>query len=409
MNQQTLNEKKPGTPGRKPKLLQVVHHLDLGGSEEVAISLSEHLHEQYEIQFFAVRGVEDTPVGHAMKARLDRLGIPVHSGTRRVLKKGGFLEAAVRLAQTVGRERPDIVHLHTEIPELTHAISQGFLGKASGRPATVTRTLHNTVFWGPWQRMGGMVEKRLSDARCVACSDAALAGMQAFRSSNGLPPLSSQTAQVIFNGVTAPPARRSDQGMPGDRPLRVLIAGRFEPQKGLDLLPAILAHAGALGHPSAELNIYGAGTLQPDLERWIAGGVPGWNITLSPPTPHLRKLMAEHDLMLMPSRFEGLALMAAEALVAGLPTIGTRIGGLIEVLTDGYPLVAPAEDTEAMGTLLAQVLNDPNHFLTMAQAWMQPTEALFGIDRMAHEYDSFYQELLQNRSQTRQTWTTNPA
>jgi len=402
MSVQPLNGTKVGRQTGKPKLLQVVHHLDLGGSEEVALSLSEQLHEQYEIHVFAVRGVEDTSVGHAMKARLDKLGIPVHSGTRRTLKKGGFLEAAVRLAQTVRRERPDIVHLHTEIPELTHAISQGFLGKASGRAATVTRTLHNTVYWGPWQRIGARVEQRLSEAPCAPCSEAALSGLQTFRSSNGLPPLPSQNARMIYNGVSSPLIQRPHQPPAKDRPLRVLSAGRLELQKSVDLLPAILKHAGTLGHPNAELNIYGSGTLQADLERWVAEGVPGWTINMYPPTPHLRAIMTEHDVLLMPSRFEGLGLLAVEALMAGLPVIGTQIAGLNEVLTEDYPLLAPAEDVEAIGSLLAQVLNDPGQFQAVAQSWIAPTEAKFGIERMGREYDEFYRHLLQSRSQAGQ-------
>lgn len=409
MSSQSLSGTHAGSADRKPKLLQVVHHLDLGGSEEVALSLSEQLHEQYEIQFFAVRGVEDTTVGHAMKARLDKLGIPVHSGTRRVLKKGGFLEAAVQLAQTVRRERPDIVHLHTEIPELTHAISQGFIGNASGRAATVTRTLHNTVYWGPWQRIGAQVERRLSEAPCAPCSDAALSGLQVFRSSNGLPPLSAQIARRIYNGVSSPLIQHPQQPVARNRPLKVLSAGRLELQKSVDLLPAILKHAGTLGHPNAELNIYGSGTLQTDLERWVAEGVPGWTINMYPPTPHLRAIMAEHDVLLMPSRFEGLGLLAVEALMAGLPVIGTQVAGLNEVLTEGYPLLAPAEDVEAIGSLLAEVLNDPSHFQAVAQSWIEPTEAKFGVERMGHEYDEFYRHLLRSHSHAGQSWKAKHA
>ena len=372
--------------------MQVIHHLDLGGSEEVAISLAEQLQGEYDLSFFAVRGIRDTAVGQAMKRRLDQIGVRVHSGTTLELKRGGFLVAAARLAALTRRLQPDIVHLHTEVPELTHAFSQGFLGSAAGRPAVLTRTLHNTVYWGPWQWLGSQVEKRLSAVPARACSNAALEGMQSFRTSNGLTPLAPAVSGVIYNGV-APATTRTARAA---GPLRVMFAGRLEPQKGVDLLPAILAHAASVGHPPAELNIYGAGSLKPDLERLAAQGVPGWTISMFAPTPRLRELMMQHDLLLMPSRFEGLGLVAAEALIAGLPVIGTQIAGMGEVFPEQYPLLAPPENSLALGKLLAESLQDIERILTLSQGWIAPTTEKFSVSRMGREYGEMDRQLLQS-------------
>ena len=377
---------------RRPRVLQVIHHLDLGGSEEVAISLAEQLQGEYDLSFFAVRGIRDTAVGQAMKRRLDQIGVRVHSGTTLELKRGGFLVAAARLAALTRRLRPEIVHLHTEVPELTHAFSQGFLGSAAGRPAVLTRTLHNTVYWGPWQWLGSQVEKRLSAVPARACSNAALEGMQSFRTSNGLTPLAPAVSGVIYNGV-APATTRTARAA---GPLRVMFAGRLEPQKGVDLLPAILAHAASVGHPPAELNIYGAGSLKPDLERLAAQGVPGWTINMFAPTPRLRELMMQHDLLLMPSRFEGLGLVAAEALIAGLPVIGTQIAGMGEVFPEQYPLLAPPENSLGLGKLLAESLQDIERILTLSQGWIAPTTEKFSVSRMGREYGEMYRQLLQS-------------
>ena len=174
-----------------------------------------------------------------------------------------------------------------------------------------------------------------------------------------------------------------------------MFAGRLEPQKGVDLLPAILAHAASLGHPPAELNIYGSGSLKPDLERWAAQGVPGWTINMFAPTPRLRELMTQHDLLLMPSRFEGLALVVAEALMAGLPVIGTQIAGMSEVFPDGYPLLAPPENSLALGKVLAESLQNTERLLALSQGWIAPTTEKFSVSRMGREYGEMYRQLLQ--------------
>ena len=427
------------TGPRRPRILQVITHLDLGGAEEVAIALSEQLQDDYDIRFFAVNGIQDTAIGKAMQARLRIAGVPVHSGTRLQLKRGGFVQAAARLAALRWRLRPDIVHLHTEIPELTYALSRGFRPQSARehrpqdtRATLTTRTLHNTTFWGPWRGMGVRVERCLLGVPLAACSQGALEGMQAFRATNALPLLAAAQGQVIYNGVAPAPLQAehagaaadldtaSDLGTAAGRPLRVMFAGRLEPQKGADLLPAILEHAGrgfmtadamttnprttdpVSALPSAELTIYGAGSLETTLVRWAAQGVPGWTIRIVPPTPELRAEMARHDLLLMPSRFEGLPLVAAEALMAGLPVVATRAPGMTEVFPDGYPLLAPCEDTLALGNLLAQVLGNPDGFRAQSRRWMAPTTEKFGLARMAREYSGLYQNLLNGRSLTAQ-------
>ena len=394
--------------------MQVITHLDLGGAEEVAIALSEQLRYLYDIQFFAVSGVRNTTIGKTMQARLRAAEVPVYSGTRLELKRGGFVQAAARLAALRWRLRPDIVHLHTEIPELTHALSRGFAPEAGkerrpphARAALTTRTLHNTTFWGPWRGMGVRVERCLLSVPLAACSQGALEGMKAFRAINALPALAADRGRVIYNGV-APASFQADPecGAASERPLRVMFAGRLEPQKGVDLLPAILAHAASVGHPAAELNIYGAGSLEPELARWAAQGVPGWNIRILPPTPELRSEMARHDLLLMPSRFEGLPLVAAEALMAGLPVVASRAPGMTEVFPADYPLLAPVADTQALGNLLTQVLSNPYSFRAQAQRWVAPTTEKFGLARMAREYGQLYQDLLDGRSLAARTQTS---
>jgi glycosyltransferase involved in cell wall biosynthesis len=382
--------------GHRPKVLQVISHLDLGGAEEVAIALAEQLHREYEFHFFAVHGIKETPVGQAMKRRLDQIGAPVYSGTALTLKRGGLLQAAWRMKWLASRLRPDLTHLHTEVPELTYMLSR------AGRHVcgnALIRTLHNTHFWGPWRRMGLAVERRLSGVQVAACSRAALEGMQQFRTEHGLPGLEAGRSRVVYNGVSPAVATRAWSAASGSlRPLRVMFAGRLEAQKGADLLPAILEQVNLLQAEVSgpvELNIYGAGSLAPELGRWAAAGVPGWTIQVCPPTPGLRDLMAEHDVLLMPSRFEGLGLVAAEALMAGLPVIGTRVAGLDEVFPAGYPLLAPSEDTGTLSAMLAEVLGRPQHYQLLAQAWAGPTTEKFGLARMARQYNEWYRELLQ--------------
>lgn len=374
----------------RPRVLHVVSHLDLGGAEEVAISLAEGLAAEYDTHFFAVGGVSPGAVGQAMHARLRGVGVPVHSGTPLPMKRGGLAHAGVRLAALLRRLRPDLVHLHTEIPETTYALA----ALTGGPRHAVLRSIHNATIWPAWERIGGWVEGRLASASAVAVSRGGLDGLQAFRAGRGLPPLPPGRTHVVYNGVqlAAASAGRAAPGTVGE--LQILFAGRLEPQKGADLLPELLRQAAELTGRAARVTVIGDGSLAPDLRRWSGETRLRWPVTLVPPQAGLSGSLGAYDVVLMPSRFEGFGLLAAEALLAGTPVIASDIPGLREVMRPGYPLLAPAEDTGAFAARLAEVLENPGRFRALAGDLSGDIEGRFGVPRMLAGYREVYRDLL---------------
>lgn len=383
--------------GGRPRVLHVVTHLDLGGAEEVALSLIEHLGGEQQLEVFAVGGVADNAVGRAMSARLAAHGVPVYSGTSLDMKRGGLLQAGLRLASVLRRTRPEMVHLHTEIPETTYALGV-LLARAislgPGPSPVVLRTIHNSTVWPAWQRIGAWAERRLGDASVVAVSQASLSGLQDFRVRHGLPQLPQERCHVVYNGVTLASRPASEaHALPSGGGMRVLFAGRLEPQKGADLLPAILESAAGLTDREAQVTVLGEGTLAPDLRRWVEEGRLRWPVTLELPRPGLSGMLADFDAVLMPSRFEGLPLLAAEALLAGTPVVGTDAPGLREVLPQGYPLLAPVGDTATLARLLAEVVADPGRSREMVRELRSDIERNFGLPRMLEGYRRVYRGL----------------
>ena len=385
-------------PDSRPKVMHVVANLNLGGSEEVAISISEQLRHAYDFSFFAALGVADNDFGRAMHRRLERLGMPTYCGTKLDMKAGGMLHAGARLRSVVRQVRPDILHLHTDIPDATYAAST-LLPAVSPGPQVV-RTIHNTVIWPKWRRIGRWVERRLKQVDVVAVSQASLESFQDLRVQQGLQPLPPAQCQVVYNGVTpqhltGPPAPRAGG------PARLLFAARFEPQKGVDLLPAMLQRASQLTDRAAEVTLLGHGSLAPPLETWAHSGELRWPVTLAPPVSNLSAQLDGYDVLLMPSRFEGLGLIAVEALLAGTPVVATDVAGLREVFPAGYPLLAKPEDIEGYAQLLARVIERPEHYRQYVQTIVGETAAKFDPAQMAEGYQRVYRALLARAPQSR--------
>jgi glycosyltransferase involved in cell wall biosynthesis len=129
-------------------------------------------------------------------------------------------------------------------------------------------------------------------------------------------------------------------------PLRVVAAGRLTPEKGFDVLVAAvaqLAHEGV----DVQLDLVGDG---PDAAR-LRG--PRVSLRGALPRTELHALMAGAHAVVVPSRREGLGLVAVEALALGRPVVASRVGGLTETVEDGVDgiLVAPG-DVRALAAAL---------------------------------------------------------
>ena len=107
------------------------------------------------------------------------------------------------------------------------------------------------------------------------------------------------------------------------------------------------------------MTIAGSGAMAGQLEKRLHGLAPGWSVEIVPPIDRLTARLCEFDGVLMPSRFEGLGLLAVEVLMAGVPLVTTDAPGLSEAVPADYPMKAGVDDVEALGRLVARVIDDP--------------------------------------------------
>jgi len=167
---------------------------------------------------------------------------------------------------------------------------------------------------------------------------------------------------------------------PGKR--RVLFVGRVDRQKGLDVLLDALALLGDRAH----LIVAGAAVLGDSENGKAAHNVTylGWQ---NP--PQLTTLFESADVLVVPSRWEGFGLVAAEAMRAGLPVIASRVGGLPEVVEHGVTgLVVTPESAVALCEAVRQM--DDATLAAMRNAGRKRVTRLFSMDRLHRELSVVY-------------------
>lgn len=184
--------------------------------------------------------------------------------------------------------------------------------------------------------------------------------------------------------------QRSEADWQHALPWRVLFVGRPSAQKGLrDLL-------GAVQHvPQASLDVVGDGPERASLEAYareigVAGRVR-WLGQLPQPelAPHYRAASA----VAIPSRDEGLGLVAAEAQLSEVPVVAWDSGGLRDVVEHGATgWLVPPGDILALAQTLQRVLADPDAARRMAGAARLGALNRFGAGAVATRYAALYRD-----------------
>jgi glycosyltransferase involved in cell wall biosynthesis len=146
-----------------------------------------------------------------------------------------------------------------------------------------------------------------------------------------LAPVAAPPVPVPRRGRTA---ERADLGVAPEDTV-VLTVARLAPQKNLGMVLDIAA--GVRDRPDLRFVIAGEGPQRPALTRRISAD--GLAVQLLGHRDELGSLLAAADLALLTSTWEARALVAQEALLAGLPLISTRVGGIAELVGDAAVLV----------------------------------------------------------------------
>jgi glycosyltransferase involved in cell wall biosynthesis len=256
-----------------------------------------------------------------------------------------------RLQRLVREIRPDVVHLHSA--------KAGLAGRLAVRGARPTLFQPHGWSWLAargatavgalaWER----VAARWTDLLvCVGEGEAAQArqrqvGGRHVVIRNGVDLASFQPADEQTRA-----AARDQLGVDRERPMAVCL-GRVTRQKGQDVLvtawPQVQARC-----PGAQLCIVGDGDLLPTLRGCAPPGV-----RFVPAVTDPRPWYAAADVVVLPSRWEGLSLTLLEALATGCPVVVADIPGLAEAVTADAGARTPVGDAPALARALTRRLVD---------------------------------------------------
>lgn len=323
------------------RILHVIESLDFGGAEKVAVSLANGMAESHDVTICCLKRVG--VLGAQVSKRVRILCLDKGEGNDYLLP--------LRLARLIRKNAFDVVHTHNWAVFL----EGGLAGLLAGT-RVLLHTVHGPYADYPPSRLSRLkiawrhaLERRLARRfrRIVTVSDAIRAYIE---KDIRIPP---SRLATVHNGI--PDTGHGFMQRPERPHVTFMAVGRLAPVKNHAMMLRAF-HAVSGVYPNARLVIVGDGPERPALERYIRQQHLDDKVTLPGFRDDIDQLLRGADVFLLTSRYEGISIALLEAMRAGLPAIGTAVGGVPETIIDGKTglLVAPDSQealVKAMTTL----------------------------------------------------------
>lgn len=350
-------------------IVHIIPSLTFGGAERFVVDLASHGNAgfRYSIVVFS----NDLPLAQGLSP-----AVSVHV----VEKKRSHLPVFVDMLATRLRTlKPDIVHTHLFSADLWGRLA----AKKIGVPVVTTE--HNENFAEGWIEETTKRFLRNKSAVYTCPSVAVEDYMEAHYH------IAKKDIHVIRHGIDVNRFLRI-LSSEWKAPLRFLILGRLVPQKGHDVALAAFAELKDL---SWKLDIVGNGPLHDTIWRQIARLGLSDRVRMLPATADVSSVLAMHDVLLMPSRWEGLGLVAMEAMAAERLVIASKTGGIPSMIQDGdNGLLVPPGDPALLRRRIRWSLEHPAAAERIAHHARKYAKEHFDIRAMVRAYEAVYRSVV---------------
>jgi glycosyltransferase involved in cell wall biosynthesis len=378
---------------KKTKVCYIITKLELGGAQQVVLSLLRAL-DRTRFEPMLITGTGGLLDSEAQA--INDCKVYFLPALLRQINPFAEVAAFFRMCSILRREKPDVVH--------THSSKAGILGRCAafvcGVPVIV-HTIHGFGFHdyqSPFIKQVFIWLERIT----AACTDCLIA-VSRKNVDKGLQHAIGVEQQytvirpgVDLNEVVSSAAKqqniRAELSLPSDVPVITTI-GPFKPQKNLIDFVKLAAMVNA--KTRAQFLIVGDGILRPEIEECIHQLQCESKTTLLGWRNDVPAVLAGTTIFVMTSLWEGLPRSIVEAMCLGLPVVANAVDGVQEIVrhnVTGY-LVTPHSLTE-MADHIIYLINNPEQAKTMGAAGKNMISTEYDTPTMVKQHEALYESLL---------------
>mgnify|MGYP001608529635 FL=1 len=142
--------------------------------------------------------------------------------------------------------------------------------------------------------------------------------------------------------------------------------------------------------PNIKLVIVGEGPDRQNLEKLIEKLDIENHTILIGRQKEIPKLLKSSDIFVLPSRREAFGFVLLEAMITELPVIGSKVGGIPEIINNKNGLMVESENSKKLTNVLLDLVSHPDKRQKLAQAGHKTVLEKFDAKKMAKEYEREY-------------------
>ena len=353
------------------RILFLTPTLGTGGSEKLtvgyALGLARRGHDTAVAYGFA-----DSQAGPLREAGLDLFEL-----SPRRLKPWTLHEWARRLRQACSEFRPDVIH--------AQSVTSAVASRLAAPRVPLLVTIHGISSAN--EPLASLL-LRAADVRLTAVSEASGAGINRHPWAPDVEILGPgvDTQQITHDADSLGPV-----DLPG--PPSLVCVARQDPAKGIDVLLRSVALV-AREHPNVGLTLVGTGD-ELAANRALAARLGVAERTLfAGLIPYAAPYLRAADIVILPSRREGLPVVALEALTLERPVIASAVGGTPSVVIDGETgWLVPPEDPDALAAAIRDCLDQPVEAARRSRNGRLLVERSFAVGPMLDKVEAILGEL----------------
>jgi glycosyltransferase involved in cell wall biosynthesis len=358
------------------RVLWVLKQFGVGGAERLLLEMSPDM------------GATDLTIVAVELGSGELLPAFAEAGLGPRVLAGSFKDPRwiLRLRTLIRSERPDLVHAHLPVAGIGTRLA------LLGLPVPLVYTEHNPwKTYHPLTRWGNAGSIRLTGA-IVAVSDQVRGSIMGSRLGRAL----ADRTTTIHNGIDADRVRREAEEDPtgiGAATFGAIISLQ-RPQKGADVLVRAVSILQA-DFPGNRCVILGEGPFLAPVRRLAEKLGVASAIEFPGRRMDARAIMSRLEVVVLPSRNEGLPLVLLEAMALGRPVVASAVGGIPEVIEDGVNgLLVRPDDPTGLAAAIARLLGDPDLRASMSAAARRTVEQRWSLHETAERYLALYERQL---------------
>lgn len=351
----------------------------IGGAQVHVLQLSQALKDAGGRPHILI-GAGNTLLPRLQEAQVPFTSIPVLQQQISPLNEG---RALLAIRRALAADPPDLLSCHSS--------KTGILGRLAGRSLRIP-TLFTAHGWSFAEGVPARsriayreIERLLSPlaARIITVSEADR--QLAIRTKVA----SARRVLTVHNG--APDVDENLRANPAGSDCNILCVARLEQQKRVNVLLRALAE---INDDTWRLTIVGDGPLRTSLSQLAQELHISERVEFAGFRNDIPELMSRHQMLVLPSDWEGFPRIILEAMRSGLPVIASDVGGVREAVHDGETgLVVPHNTVGRWLHATQQLVGDPPLRAQMGKAARMRYEDQFTLARMVEQTFGVYASL----------------